>query len=61
MPMEAFTLEEAKHWIGRTMITKAAFASGHYTLAAAQPGTIIGVHGDHAPSGDPVLCLAVQF
>ena len=58
--LEAFTLEKAKYWIGRTVITKAAFASGHYTLAAAQPGTVIGVPG-HAPSGDPVLCLAVQF
>ena len=51
--LEAFTLEEAKYWIGRTVITKAAFASGHYTLAAAQPGTVIGVPGEHAPSWRP--------
>jgi hypothetical protein len=59
MSIEAFTLEEAQHWIGRTVITKAAFASGHYTRAAAQPGIVIGVYGAHAPSGDPILCLAV--
>jgi hypothetical protein len=59
--MAPFTVEEAKRWIGRTVITKTAFEAGHRTLAAKQPGTVIGVHGEHALYGDPVLCLAVQF
>jgi hypothetical protein len=59
--MEPFTLAEAQRWIGQTVITKTAFEVGHRKLAAAQQGTVIGVHGEHALHGDPVLCLAVQF
>jgi hypothetical protein len=60
-PMEHFTLEAAKRWIGRTVITKAAFDVDHRQLAAEQQGTVIGVHGQHTAPGDPVICLAVQF
>ena len=59
--MEPFTLVEAKHWIGRTVITKTAFDTDHRKLAAEQQGTVIGVHGQHTAHGDPVICLAVQF
>jgi len=61
MPMEPFTLAEAKRWIGRTVITKTAFDTDHRKLAAEQQGTVIGVHGQHTAHGDPVICLAVQF
>jgi hypothetical protein len=59
--MEPFTLAEAKRWIGRTVITKTAFETGHRKLEAEQQGTFIGVHGQHTAQGDPVICLAVQF
>jgi hypothetical protein len=61
MPMESFTLAEAKRWIKRTVITKAAFEADHRKLEAEQQGTVIGVHGQHSTQGDPVICLAVQF
>ena len=59
--MEPFTLAEAKRWIGRTVITKTAFAADRRKLEAEQQGTVIGVHGQHTTHGDPVICLAVQF
>jgi hypothetical protein len=61
VPRTSFTLTEAKHWIGRTVITKAAFEVEHRKLEAEQQGTVIGVHGEHALQGDPNICLVVQL
>src|SRR4030095_10319294 len=61
MPMESFTLAEAKRWIRRRIITKTAFEADHRTLESEQQGMVIGVHGQHSAQGDPVICLVVQF
>jgi hypothetical protein len=61
VPRTSFTLTEATHWIGRTVITKTAFEVDHRKLEAEQQGTVIGVHSVHALQGDPSICLVVQF
>jgi hypothetical protein len=58
--MEQFTLEEAKRWIGRTVIAKTAWHAGSARMAAEQPGTVIGVQGEYTLDGEPIVCLAVQ-
>jgi hypothetical protein len=59
--MENFTLEEAKRWIGRTVIAKAAFDAGRARIEAEEQGTVIGVQGEYTLQGAPIICLAVQF
>jgi hypothetical protein len=59
--MEQFTLEEARRWIGHTVIAKTDFHAGRAQIGAEQQGTIIGVQGEHMLQGEPVICLAVQF
>jgi len=59
--MENFTLEEAKRWIGHTVIAKTDFNAGRAQIAAEEQGTVIGVQGEHSLQGEPVICLAVQF
>ena len=59
--MEQFILDEAKRWIGRTVIAKSAWNVGRAQMAAEQPGTVIGVQGEHPLQGAPFLCLAVQL
>jgi hypothetical protein len=61
MPMESFTLAEAKRWIRRMVITKTAFEADHSKHEAEQQSIVIGVHGQHSAHGDPLICLAVQF
>jgi hypothetical protein len=61
IPMEQFTLDEAKRWIGRTVIAKTAWNAGSAQMAAEQQGTVIGVQGEHTLQGAPVLCLVVQL
>ena len=58
--MEQFTLDEAKRWIGRTVIAKTDWNAGSAQMAAEQQGTVIGVQGEHTMHGEPILCLAVQ-
>jgi hypothetical protein len=58
--MEQFTLDEAKRWIGQTVIAKTAWNAGSAQMAAEQQGTVIGVQGEHTLHGGPILCLAVQ-
>jgi len=53
--MEQFTLDEAKRWIGRTVIAKTAWNAGSAQMAAEQQGTVIGVQGEHTLQGAPVL------
>lgn len=53
--MEQFTLEEARRWLGHTVIAKAAFHVDQTAIAAEQQGTVVGIHGE------PDLCLVVQF
>jgi hypothetical protein len=45
--MDNFTLEEAKRWLGHTVIAKTAFNAGRAQIAAEQHGTVIGVQGEH--------------
>ena len=59
--MAQFTLDEAKRWIGRTVIAKTAWHAGSAQMAAEQQGTGIGVQGEHTLQGPPILCLAVQL
>ncbi len=59
--MEQFTLDEAKRWIGHTVIAKTAWNAGRAQMAAEQQGTVIGVQGEHTLHGEPILCLAVQL
>jgi hypothetical protein len=59
--MENFTLEEAQHWIGRTVMAKADFDAGRARIEAEEQGTVIGVQGEYTLQGEPVMCLAVQF
>jgi hypothetical protein len=59
--MNNFTLEEAKRWIGRTVIAKTDFDAGRARIEAEEQGTVIGVQGEYALQGEPILCLAVQF
>ena len=59
--MENFTLEEAQHWIGRTVIAKADFDAGRARIEAEEQGTVIGVQGEYTLQGEPIICLAVQF
>jgi hypothetical protein len=59
--MEQFTLDEAKRWIGRTVIAKTAWNAGSAQMAAVQQGTVIGVQGEHTLHGAPVLCLVVPL
>jgi hypothetical protein len=61
IPMEQFTLDEAKHWIGRTVITKTEWHAGSAQMAAEQQGTVIGVQGEYTLDGEPILCLVVQL
>jgi hypothetical protein len=60
-PMEQFTLDEAKRWIGRTVMAKTAWHAGSAQMAAEQQGTVIGVQGEHTWHGAPVRCLVVQL
>jgi hypothetical protein len=57
--MEQFTLDEAKRWIGRTVIAKTDWNAGSAQMAAEQQGTVIGVQGEHTLQGPPILCLVV--
>ena len=59
--MEQFTLDEAKHWIGRTVIAKTDWHAGSAQMAAEQQGTVIGVQGEYTLDGEPILCLVVQL
>ena len=59
--MEQYTLDEAKRWIGRTVIAKTAWHAGSAQMAAEQQGTVIGIQGEHMLHGTPMLCLAVQL
>ena len=59
--MDHFTLEEAKRWIGHTVIAKTDFDADCGQILAEQQGTVIGVQGEYALQGGPVICLAVQF
>ena len=59
--MEQFTLDEAKRWIGRTVIAKTDWNAGSAQMAAEQQGTVIGVQGEHTLQGPPILCLVVQL
>jgi hypothetical protein len=56
-----FTLAEAQRWVERTVITKTHVDTDGATLVAEQQGTVIGVHGEDIPHGEPVFRLAVQF
>ena len=59
--MDQFTLDEAKRYIGRPVIAKTEFDAGRARICAEQPGTVIGVQGEHVLQGEPPVCLAVQF
>jgi hypothetical protein len=59
--MEQFTLEEAKRWIGHTVIAKTDFNAGRAQIVAEQQGAVIGIQGEHTLQGEPPMCLAVQF
>jgi hypothetical protein len=59
--MGQFTLEEAKRWIGRTVIAKTEWQAGSAQMAAELQGTVIGVQGEYTLDGDSILCLAVQL
>jgi hypothetical protein len=59
--MENFTLEEAKRWIGHTVIAKMDFNADRTQIGAEQQGTVIGVQGERTIQGEPIICLAVQF
>jgi hypothetical protein len=59
--MEDFTLEEAKRWLGKTVIAKTGFDVGPTKIAAEQQGTVIGITGEDSHLSTPTLCLVVQF
>ena len=59
--MKNFTIEEAKRWIGRTVIAKTNFNTGRAEIEAEQQGTVIGVQGEHTLQTGTIVCLAVQF
>jgi hypothetical protein len=59
--MEQFTLDEAKRWIGRTVIAKTDWSAGSAQMAAEQQGTVIGIQGEHTLDREPILCLVVQL
>jgi hypothetical protein len=59
--MDTFTLEEAQHWIGQTIIAKTDVEIDGTQIAAEQQGMVIGIHGESNVQGTPNLCLAVQF
>jgi hypothetical protein len=59
--MEECSRDEAKRWIGRTVIAKTDWHAGGAQMAAEQQGTVIGVQGAYSLHGEPILCLMVPL
>ena len=59
--MDQFTLEEAKRWIGRTVIAKTEWQAGSAQMAAEQQGTVIGVQGEYTLDGARLVMVTFTY
>jgi len=61
MSMEQFTLDEAKQYLGHTVIAKTDVDTGHAWVMAKEHGTVVGIDGGYTERAELAFCLAVQF